>query len=422
MIQRLSLGLAIVVVALGLFALFYFNIITFNDTLDSPSSWWIALNVFLGVLLGLFILYTVFGLLTPLFIHSLVNKPEGHDPRVRSGFHLFTFIGPGEVKLIENGDDLVRMVMNTGGKRFARDGNRDEEAYWEIVDGETENPLADISWFFKPWAWYVYRTTKTVFTGIYPFQKVLEYPMERTKIKKVENRSAAPGTRESRSNNSLTVIEDFSDHFRLRQFQHTVHIKEAETKDKVPLDFLGIAEAEVRNPFKTAYGTDRWEQGLINVLTDKLNLNTKTLTVDQILTAETREQALSIAAGVKDIDEDTKTLGLEIKAFRVLELDPILPEDELKILRAEALAIQAGKATRHEGMALADHLRSVNAANNEGGLHALETLRYNAQVRTAEAAQGGTVFIQTGGSGSTPDPVQAAILAELQKLNAKGTP
>ena len=108
----------------------------------------------------------------------------------------------------------------------------------------------------------------------------------------------------------------------------------------------------------------------------------------------------------------------------ILEINPALDEAGLRTLQAEAIATQAAKATRIDGGARADAQRSLNKANAEGGEHARATLEAEALVRAAKAAgeSGGNVFLtpQGGSGGSTTDPIQAAILAELKKINRRG--
>jgi SPFH domain / Band 7 family len=376
-----------------------------------------------GVLVGLALVLLFLMLIAPLYIPSgmFVNNPTKED---RSGFHLFTFIEPGKVKIITRGERIIRMVMDTDGKKFARKGSPQGEKYWEIVKGESEDPMTDINPLLRWWARYVFKFTGAVFTGIYPFQRVREYKLERTAISKQEGGDVALGEtvvtdRESDTNIVLEVKDDYSDHYRLRMFLYPMHIKGAETKDKVPLDILGVAEMYVVNPHKAAFGTDRWDQAVVNTTTDALNTVTKTLTVDQILTAENEEDAQKISKAVTDIKKDTKIFGIQIVGFKVLEINPDLPDDELKKLRAEAMATQQGKATVIDGKTRAEAQEALNKANQVGDLAAsVETMKTEGLVRAAKAAgEGGGNVILMAGANNQADPTQAAILAELQKLN-----
>ncbi|MBY0310377.1 hypothetical protein K2Q16_04525 [Patescibacteria group bacterium] len=385
-------------------------------------------SAFLGVLSGLVIVLTLIALASPLYIGAgtLVNKPNA-EPGVpsRSGFHLFTFVENGEIKIIVRGEKVVRMIMDTAGKRFAEKGSAQGSPYWEVVEtkeGEDdENPIERVIWFLRPWAWYVFKTTGAVFTGIYPFQKVREYSFERTNL----SRSEKAGS--EKSNLKLAVKEDISDHYRHRMFLYPMHITGAETRDKIPLDIIGTAKLMVVNPHLAAFGTNRWDHLVVNRITDAINTVTKALNVDAILTYEASTGAISseeeerlrrpINDAVMRIKDDTKDFGIEILGFDVSEANPDLPEQELAQLRAEAIAFQASKATRIDGKARAGVLTDLNEANAAGGEHALASLQGEALVRAARAAgEGGGTVILMPGSGNV-DPTQTAILAELKRAN-----
>lgn len=371
-------------------------------------------QIIAGTVIAFALFAGVLFIISPLYAPALVNKPQEDG---KSGFHLFTFIEPGQVKVIERGDNLVRMVMNSDGYDFRRQGPNEE--YWEIVKGQnTNDPLTGINPLLMPWARYVYNNTGAVFTGIYPFQKVREYKLERTRVKRREK----TGDRQvGVSNLHLEVIEDYSDHYRLREFLFPMHITGAETKDKVPLDIIGVGKMETRNPYKAAYGTDRWDSAVVNLTTNAIGEKTKTLTLDESLTANNGDEAKTIAAAVKGIKEDLKVTGIEITGFDVLEINPDLDEEGLKTLAAEALAKQQAKATREDGSARADVIRSINQANAEGGEASQKTMEFEAMVRAAEAAgKGGGIVILSPANNNQLDPTQAAILAELRRLNAKG--
>lgn len=375
--------------------------------------------IVIGFTVGYVVLFLFVMLTAPLYIPRgmLTNKPTKEGP---SGFHLFTFIEPGKVKIIVRGERVVRMVMDTANKKFARIGDRQGPEYWEIIDGQSEDPIADIHPLLRLWARYVFKTTGAVFTGIYPFQRVREYELERTAIAHTEpddRNSEISG--EKKTNIRLEVKTDFSDHYRQRTFLFTMNIKGAETKDKIPLDILGVAEMYAMNPFNAAFGTDRWDQAVVNMTTDAISSKTKTLTLDQALTAKNKTEARKINAAVLAIKDDTEVCGIEITGFRILEINPVLTADGLTAIQAEAFANQKGKATRIDGSNRAEALKELNLANQVGDLSAaIATMQNEGLVRAAEAVgkNGGTTILMPG-SGSSTDATQVAILAELKKLN-----
>lgn len=370
----------------------------------------------IGITLGLITVIGIIAIILPIFASQdiLVNQPEGLK---KSGVHFFTKLAPGQIKIIVRGKKIVRMITNTSNSRFARNGTKDDPSYWELVSGQgTEDPTSDISWPFRLWSKIVYWATGAVFTGIYPFQRVYEYELERTNV----NRSEA-GEQQT-SNIVLTVKRDLSDHLRSRQFLFPMHITAAETRDKIPLDIIGVAEMEVSNPHKAAFGTDRWDQAVINLVTDMLTATTKSLTLDEALTAKSPVSARKISRAIERITDDTEICGIKINAFRILEINPALDTEGLRAIQAEAIALQQAKATRIDADARADAIRALNKANKEGGEHALASLETEAFVRATKAASegGGTVILTpSGGSRSNIDPTLASILVELKKINEK---
>jgi hypothetical protein len=380
---------------------------------------WSIIQMLTGLAIGTIVSVALIMLILPVYAAGglFVNKPTEDGP---SGIHFFTKIAPGEVKIIVRGDKIVRMVTDTANKTFARaGGDKNAPAYWELVStpGKSEDPTADIHWMFRLWAKLVYKFTGAVFTGIYPIQRVYEYPVERTVIERKEDGAT---TRSKGSNLTLRVKSDFSDHFRTRQFLYPIHVTEAETKDKIPLDIIGVAELEVTNPHKAANGTDRWDHAVINMATDKITDATKVLTLDQALTADDPESARAIAKSVEDIMDDELNCGISFTRLRILEINPALDKDGLRDIQSQALSTQRAKGMRIEGEARADNLKAINQANAEGGEHSLATMQMEGTVRAAEAAgKGGGSVILMAGQSAPADATQLAILAELKKLNTK---
>lgn len=364
-----------------------------------------------GVSVGVIILMVILPIFAAFGV--FVNKAG----ETRSGFHLFTGITPGQVKIVERGDIPVRFLMKTPNKKFARSGDDVVSSeYWTIKDApQSEAPTADVWIGIRWWAHLVYKLTGKVFTGIYPFQKVREYRLGRTILEVVETpeTASAVGTK---SNLRLTTKIDFSDHFRTYLFQFPIQIKGAESKDKIPLDIIGIAEIRVEDPFKTAYGTERWDLQIKAIITDAINAVTRTLELDQVLTASTPEEARRISKAVLDAAVDSmKIIGMVIEGFRTLEINPQLDENGLKKIQAEAFAKQQAKATREDAQARADGMRSIAAVT--GSKKGQVAAELETRVKTAEAAgKGGIVLMGQGSQGTQIDPVQLAQLALLKKL------
>lgn len=412
--------LTVVGIAVALAVIWYFE--------GFPFIYYVV-TIIAAALFGLFVV----GLTIPFYVHLLVNTP---GRTTKSGFHLFTYPEEGKVKLVVKGDTLERMIMLYAEHCFARIGERTSPSYWEIrptkgyvakIDGvdvpqpdmPEEDPLEGISWFFKPLAWYVFQITGAVYTGIYPFQKVREYSFERIKMHRQEivgDESDVSGNRGS--NISLVVEEDQSDHFRTRQFLYPFRIVSADTKDKIPVEILGVIKAHVTNPHRAAFGTDRWDHQLVNMTTNALTNFTRSTPIDDVLTSNKPEDAQRINNAVLGISEDQKMYGIQIDGVDIIDITANVNDVDRSKLQAEGLARQVGKATVLEGQSRADAVHAMNKVTKKGGAHALEVMRIEGLVRAAEAAQAGTVILPMGGQTST-DPAIAAQLAELKKLNRR---
>lgn len=377
-------------------------------------------EIILGFFAGIFAVIAIFMIAAPAFVSAglFINHPT----HVRSGVHFFTFIEQGEVKFVVRGDNVVRAIMNTSGKAFAKNSKdasatKEDEAYWELTAGTPENPTNYVWWPLRWWARYVYATTGAVFTGAYPFQRIREKQLERTIVERTEEVDADG---QKNDNLRLRIKTDISDHFRLRRFLFYVHVIGAETKDKIPVDFLFVLECETSNPFKAAFGIDRWDNALTNFSTDQLTKKTLTLELDEILTAEDEKAAEELQKSIKKSSFPMKEIGIKICGVRFLKREPRVTPEELKTLRAEALALQQAKATKIDGKARADNLREINKANEEGGPAALATLEAETRVRTAAAA-GAKGIVIIGSNTSQFDPIQLAQLQALQDQKEKGS-
>ena len=381
-----------------------------------------VLVIFMGLISGFvfasILVIGAFMIIFPIYASSglFVNKPEG---LLKSGFHVFTTLESGQIKILERGKKFVRMITNTPDTQYARIGARDSSGYWKLipVPGMSKDPVAEVWLPIRWWAKIVYEKTGLVFTGIYPFQKVREYELERTAVERKESTKKPD---DAESNLALIVKHDVSDHFRTREFLFPMHITAAETADKIPLDIIGVAEMSVVDAYKAAYGTDRWDQKVINLVTDAITSETKKMKLDQALTASDSADANKIQNAVIAIKDDTEVCGIEISGFKILEINPILDSEGLAAIRAEAIASQKAKATRIDGEARADALRKLNEANKAGGEHSVATMEAEAFVRAAEAAgkNGGSVILMPGNrSGANMDPTLTAILTELKQLN-----
>lgn len=393
-----------------------------------------------GKVLGAMIGFVVFTFIMPWIpgaIDSFINRPNRRRPEgagqeilardyPKSSFGFFTYVQPGRVKMIERGEKFVRAVMAYDGHMFF--GERTDNTltpehanYWEVV--ATEDPYADTHpipfptrkhgkrwWLYAPlsilfWAWkrWVYKVTGAVFTGIPPYQTVRTYPMEHF-------RRITHGT----GSVELRRIEDYSDHYRVADFQFPVVVSDADTQDKIPVRVMLNEIGRVYNPYLTAFETDDdWPTRFIASVSNSVTLFTRARPLNTVLTAQNTEQAKELARTVTTSSgTSVKKFGIKIRESQVLDISPTDPtirtrlgdvalaqvDKDAALLRADALAapvIAVGKA-------LKDYPEAVVVVQTE------------AMVKAAEAASKNGNLVLMGGNHL--DTGQAALLQQLRRL------
>lgn len=428
----------------------------------------IALGVYLAFWTVLFVLPIIPG-----FIEKLTNKPNRNRGKEKpstdrwfpvSKFGFFTELLPGRVKIIERGGDFIACLMSYEDHVFKGeippiallDGialEKNDDEYWEVLETHKikeelkrkgfsgKNNVRDshpigkwkLSWssgifiiFSWPWwLWkrWVLKLTGFVFTGIYPFQSVRTYPLEYF----VKIKHGSSGEEE------IKRIEDYSDHFRVADFQFPVRIPSADTKDKIPVKVLVDLMARVFNPYETAYWIDDWSARVAAAVTDEVTHFTRPRDLDYVLSAKNVEEVRELSDSIKRLGDrklkseeeagpaDKKQpsnslvpIGIQITQVLVPDISqaPIETEDERK-LADEAFARVERKAMEHRAEGRASEIRKQAEAIRDNGHIGLAVLAAERNVRTAKEA--GDKAIVVVGGGSDVDPIQAAILHELKK-------
>ncbi|HEY5382997.1 MAG TPA: hypothetical protein VIJ88_00335 [Candidatus Paceibacterota bacterium] len=426
-------------------------------------------------LIGLAIGFYVSLYLLPLIpgvIDFLSNNPNRYrpDPKkegikeedirardyIPSTFGFFTYVHPGQVKIVERGGRFIRCIMAYDrhmfkGERSDNDLTPKHADYWEVI--KTESPFHEshpipfpepksverkhriLWWIYSPlsiswWIWkrYVYRLKGAVFTGLPLFQGVRVYPMERF------NRV----TRGTSGNNKIELVrrEDYSDQYRVAHFQYAALIPKADTRDMISVDVLLNEIAVVFNPYMVAYNTDNdWPTRFLGSVSNRITMFTRSRPLDEVWTAKSHEAATELADFItlggkhfskEELEEDpnliegsTSLIGIKILETQVLDISPSNPEDEQQ-LGAEARAIVTRKADQQLAKGKAAYVLEEGEAL-KAHPYADVVVQAEAMVRAAEAAgkAGGIVIL----GGQAFDPAQAAILQELRKQREqKGNP
>ncbi len=278
------------------------------------------------------------------------------------------------------------------------------------------SPLSILWWMWKRW---VFNRTGYIFTGIYPFQVVRVYPMERF-------------DRVTRSDGTVDLVrrEDYSDHYRVAHFQYPAKIAKADTRDKIPVNVLLNEISQVFNSYLAAYNTDDdWPTRFLGSVSNRVTMFTRPRPLDEVWTSLTPETVGQLAdfvtlggkhltdqernAGVTAPEGSTAAFGVKIIETQVLDISPSNPVDEHD-LGAEARADVTRKADEHLARGKAAYVREEGEAL-KAHPYADIVVQTEGMVRAAEAAgsAGGIVIL---GGGQSFDPAQAALLKELREL------
>ena len=426
-----------------------------TDLLEQLS-FWILLQAVAGIYLGFWIILFV-SPLVPTFIERLTNDPNrNRDPnkprseRIHpvSEFGFFTELLPGRVKVIERGGEFIRCIMSYEDHIFRGElpaENSEEkllptdDEYWEVLETNLEKrkerdpdkkalirdsrPLTPwkFSWvmmvfFFFTFPWWVWKrwvlkVTGFVFTGIYPFQKVRTYPLEY--FKKVKNPDGS---------DEIRRIEDYSDHFRVADFQFPVRVPSADTRDKIPVKVFIELMARVFNPYETAYWIDDWSARLSAATVDGVTHFTRVRNYDNVVSIMDENNSRDLSEAIKLIGNDVdapnsvQSIGIKISQALVIDISPAREEDGVRLGEVARARVDRDSATiRAEGRA--SEIRKQAEAIRENGHIGLAVLAAERNVRTVDAAGDNSIVI-VGGS-SDVDPINAAILQELKQIKKR---
>lgn len=422
--------------------------------------WFLAAGV--AFVVFLFILPMVPGL-----IKALANDPNRYRPEDPveankreyevSHFGYFTPLAPGQVKWIETqGERAIRAPMRNpehlyrGELKDSRLTGRNPD-YWEVQEtpaGEADShpipfpmhkwrgwrlvrwwmysPLSIIWWVWKRW---VYEWTGYVWVGPYPYRRVRTSRVDLHKIEEQED-----------GREYLVLKRDYSDHYRVIDFQFPVTIQAALTRDKIALRVVVNAICRVNNVYKVAYFTDDlWSIRLTGAIKNAITNFLRGRNLDEVLTpdgAANPEAINALAKAIQDIGKkaelapdgtvlkeagEASTFGIflpvlpQIREFSIT--DPKDREALSEPRRASAardadLLLSEGKAaySRAQGQALRAYPEALiaNIPSIEGWIAVAQALN-----------KGNGTGILNMGSGTHPlDPVQIEQLKELRRLTS----
>jgi regulator of protease activity HflC (stomatin/prohibitin superfamily) len=407
-------------------------------------------TVLFGVCLGLLFLATllfVFGLASPLFIQRLVNNPKGEDVSPDK-IHFFTFIEPGQVKIIVRGKRFIRAIMNDPERVFSKTGYPRNADYWWIVpakQNEVSEPLPpfDRKNPFSWWSHWVYRQTGAVFVGIWPFQGVRVVENQRIHQQKENGKILL----DDKGLPILEDIEDWSDHLRVKGFIWYFKVPTVDTKDFLKIGFQGNVLARCVNPYLTTYNQEHWDSAVSLKISTLVTAFCKTKTYAELSTS-TDEQKYLLADFLKSSlneflspheagAEEKRGIGMEILEVNITDQDPQLDEKDRSALtepwraeQAKKAAITASEGAKQKRINESEGEKKAIINISEGEAQAIVNrivaiksdgeigemlIRYDAWKNAAQAG-GATFFFGDNRGGSKElDPVVFAKLEEIRK-------
>lgn len=414
----------------------------------------VVIAVALGtIILIATMLFAVFWLLPyiPFAIESLANDPnigreegEMHRTYEPSTFGFFTGLQPGQVKIIEREERFVRCIMRYDGYTFAGEKPganipRNSERYWEVVESlpngrdfypivqpwkhdidENGNPTTrDPKWWeplFHRWCVRVYNITGFVFTGIYPYQTVRIYPMDRY-----------VDERDDEGRFTTKIKEDYSDHYRVEDFQFPVAVYKADTQDMIPVNITLNFVGRVANPYEVAYATDDdWGARLLSVITNAVTEHTRITPIQELLAAKNKTQSRKLVKAVlavevkpkrgeseEDVATGTRAFGMKAIDAYVHDISPVDPQVAIE-LGGLALARVYRDSQKERAVGDAALVSETAKAAREQSEYGELALRMQGNINTAKAAGDKGIVILGDNAGSI-DPLTAKVERNTRK-------
>lgn len=396
-------------------------------------------GVFLGAMTILFILPFIPRALEPFMIrpnrHRDSARPDGHYEMSRAGFFTDLQQGRVKVKVTWNGS-FITMLMDYDGRRFggedpSNDLRTDQEGYWQVVPSGNlpdSHPLPfpapkgiGSKWWlvwmlYAPfslvwWAWtrLVYALTGAVWVGIPGFRTIRIYPLERFVVHTLED-----GTRE------LVQKWDFSDHYRVADFQLGIRVPSADTNDLMPVKVEFNEIGRVTNPFLVAFNTDdQWPQRFSAAGVNAISTYTRRKPVREVLAAHDAASAEEMSDMITErMTRSLGGIGIIVLESQYIDISTVNARDaEMLGDVARAEVDKTARELRAKGDAAP--VREIGMAMREYP-EAAHIPAIEARVRAVGAA--GDRAIIFFGNDNSDKPMDAVQIQQLRELNARLAP
>ena len=412
------------------------------------------LVVVAGISLGFWAMSLVLlllGLMSPVIVSTgfLVNNPKPkidengdvHVIPIEPGrIYFFTLMEPGQAKVKVRGGKFVGAIMEDSERVFVGkeiDPNPKNADHWWVRDAkpnEKSEPLAPLD-LWNPLSWWihwVYHFTGAVFVGFWPFQGLRIVKNRRTKPV-VENGKVVL---DSQGRPKLEEVEDWSDHFRTKDFFWYFGVPSADTKDFLKIGFQGNLLARCINPFLAAFNRDGWDNALNQKIDTEITAYSASKNYGQIasLDESTRYELGEFILGNlnKSLCPDERGaigkrgIGIEIMEADITDRNPQLEPDERKALTANWKAERDAAATVTTAQAEKKRRVLVSEGEAKAIINKVRASRNHAELALALAefeawkeVKGSALFnFGKGGGGSTGNAsIDVAILQKLGEIS-----
>lgn len=391
---------------------------------------------FLGLMTALAIIPFIPRAIEPFMIrpnrHSNEAGADGHYRMSRTGFFTDLQQGRVKVKITWNGS-FVTMLMDYDGRRFEGEDPRnplrpDQEGYWKVsLSGDLPDshplpfPAPKMADSARWWAWVlyapfsviwwtwtrlVYGLTGAVWVGFPGFRTVRIYPLPRLVVEVQED-----GTRK------LEPKWDYSDHYRVGDFQLGIRVPAADTQDLMPVRVEFNEIGQVTNPFLVAFNTDdQWTQRFVSAGVSAISTFTRRKPVRDVLAASDAAAAEEMSTAVTErMNRSLNDIGIIVRESQYVDVSTVNPQDAERL--GDVARAQVDKTARElRAKGEAAPIREIGQAMKDFP-EARDIPALEAQVRTAAAA-GDKAIIILGNAGGI-QPTDAAMLRELRALNAR---
>jgi regulator of protease activity HflC (stomatin/prohibitin superfamily) len=413
-----------------------------------------ALTAFLGIGLGLvfvFLVFFIFGLVSPFFVDLLVNNPRARGgesrPPIKPGrIYFFTFLEDGQTKVVIKGSKFIRAIMADPERVFTRSGGDAKNSeYWGIRPAEPnehEEPVSQFELTWNPLSWWIhwmYYNNGAVWVGI-PFFRELRIDKNVRVVEKKENGRVVL---DSAGLPVLEDVEDWSDHLRTKTFYWYFKVPSVDSQDNIKIGYTGFLKVRCVNPYLASFNVDHWDSALTKETSTWINNFNRAKLYDDLVSSpdQTRnEMADFLLVQLNRVlgpgGQSQKGIGMEIVEVNVIDQDPQLTEVQKKaqtakweaernalatVITAEADKKKRIKASEGERQAIIN----VSEGNAQGILNELAAITTNEELgkmlakykmmgKLAETDKAMIFLGNEGGAGGVD--LTAALLKKLEEI------